>query len=614
MLSRLRYLLEKGLLDVMRNDKKVDNIMPGHVVGELALLFEEPRTATIIAAAEKCVLWSLDRKTFQTLQAAHSLQSRSRAAKYIKESGVLDKLRTYTLRRLAAAMTRKEIPDGGVVQTEGEATEICYLVESGNLVCTSGPETCPKMLSDNEDDEGQPIITTGNFIGQVVLLGAAGMPGGEPYDSETQLCTTSFSLKAKGPSRVSFFTLSDFRDMIGPVEAALKEGVEEQFGKGVKIENMLVQGLRWSDFEVEGLLGEGAFGAVVLAKCMKENESSMFGTSYAVKIMQKANIVKSKNVKAVWNEHEALTTFKHPLVIGINATFQNDSNLFLVTPHFTACTMFELLYSIDPNSNESIGLRDEDRSMAARAWMAQVTEGISHMHNQGCAYRDIKPENLLITDDGRVIIIDLGFVKKIPYTKVDNDGNEVEHDEAYTLCGTYEYLAPEFFLDGTGHNHAVDYWAMGCLLFEIIYGRTPFVDFAGENDLSKLFKKICTTMYRPYTFPMDFDHKAHIPNLKVSLAKNTCRKLLARLLEAVASKRLGNLAGGVDDIKNHAYFSGTDWERLSNPGYIHPETVKPPDKLLHQARLSIRDSLKARCGSVVDVEAFGDPQDPFHGW
>ena len=113
---------------------------------------------------------------------------------------------------------------------------------------------------------------------------------------------------------------------------------------------------------------------------------------------------------------------------------------------------------------------------------------------------------------------------------------------------------------------------------------------------------------------MDFDHNAHIPNLKVSLAKNTCRKLLARLLEAVASKRLGNLAGGVDDIKNHAYFSGTDWERLSNPGYIHPETVKPPDKLLHQARLSIRDSLKARCGSVVDVEAFGDPQDPFHGW
>ena len=68
MLSRLRYLLEKGLLDVMRNDKKVDNIMPGHVVGELALLFEEPRMATIIAAAEKCVLWSLDRKTFQTLQ------------------------------------------------------------------------------------------------------------------------------------------------------------------------------------------------------------------------------------------------------------------------------------------------------------------------------------------------------------------------------------------------------------------------------------------------------------------------------------------------------------------------------------------------------------------
>ena len=583
------------------------------MVGELALLFEEPRTATIVASANDCILWSLDRKTFQTLQAANALQSRSQAATFIKDSGVLDKLRTYTVRKLAAAMTRRDLKDDESIVMKGEATESCFLVESGSLAVTSGSTDYPEIIGDEKDDQGRPIVKTGCFLGQLILLGAAGMPGGESYDSMAQMCTSSLSLKANGACRVSYFTLSDFREIIGPVEAALKDGVEEHFGKGAKVNTQLVMGLTWNDFSVQGLLGEGAFGAVVLATCDKKAEPSMVGKTFAVKVMAKTNISRSKNVKAVWNEREALTTFQHPLVIGLNATFQTRDNLFLVTPHVTACTMFEVLYSVDADTNEPVGLKDGDRSIAARAWMAQVTEGLSHIHTQGCAYRDIKPENLLIAEDGRVIIIDLGFVKKIPYTVVDDSGLETECDESYTLCGTYEYLAPEFFLDGCGHNHAVDYWALGVLLFEIVYGRTPFVDFAGENDIPKLFRRICTTMYKPFTFPVNFDDKAHIPKIE-KLPKNSCRTLVQKLLEPVASKRLGNLSGGAMDIKNHVYFKGTDWEALADPAKVHPETVKPPDKLLNQTRQSVREGLKSRGSGVLEGVNFDDEQDPFHGW
>ena len=96
------------------------------MVGELALLFEEPRTATIVASANDCILWSLDRKTFQTLQAANALQSRSQAATFIKDSGVLDKLRTYTVRKLAAAMTRRDLKDDESIVMKGGYGELLF--------------------------------------------------------------------------------------------------------------------------------------------------------------------------------------------------------------------------------------------------------------------------------------------------------------------------------------------------------------------------------------------------------------------------------------------------------------------------------------------------------
>lgn len=74
----------------------------------------------------------------------------------------------------------------------------------------------------------------------------------------------------------------------------------------------------------------------------------------------------------------------------------------------------------------------------------------------------MKPENLLIGNDGHIRITDFGFAKKI-------------EDKSYTLCGTPEYLAPEIIM-GQGHNHSVDWWALGILMFEILSGYPPFYD------------------------------------------------------------------------------------------------------------------------------------------
>ena len=89
-------------------------------------------------------------------------------------------------------------------------------------------------------------------------------------------------------------------------------------------------------------------------------------------------------------------------------------------------------------------------------YVSEIVLALEYLHLRGVAYRDLKPENLLIGSDGHLKITDFGFAKKI-------------EDRSYTLCGTPEYIAPEIIL-GQGHNHGVDWWALGVLIYELISG------------------------------------------------------------------------------------------------------------------------------------------------
>ena len=126
------------------------------------------------------------------------------------------------------------------------------------------------------------------------------------------------------------------------------------------------------------------------------------------------------------------------------------------------------------------------------------------MHSKDIAYRDLKPENLLIASDGHLKITDFGFAKKIT-------------DRSFTLCGTPEYIAPEIIMS-SGHGMGVDWWALGVLIFEMLSGYPPFYD----TNTYEIYRKI-TIGY--FEFP---DH----------LLVNA-RHIINSLLELDMSKRLG---------------------------------------------------------------------------
>ena len=98
----------------------------------------------------------------------------------------------------------------------------------------------------------------------------------------------------------------------------------------------------------------------------------------------------------------------------------------------------------------------------ARFYVACVVEAFEYLHKRHYCYRDLKPENLMVDNNGYLRVVDLGFAKQVPPGK-----------KTWTFCGTPEYIPPEI-ISNSGHNIAADYWSLGILVFELLARRTPF--------------------------------------------------------------------------------------------------------------------------------------------
>ena len=168
----------------------------------------------------------------------------------------------------------------------------------------------------------------------------------------------------------------------------------------------------------------------------------------------------------------------------------------------------------------------------ARFYAGQVLLALEHMHGRSVIYRDLKPENLLIDEHGYIKIIDFGFAKQT-------------QDRAFTLCGTPEYLSPEQ-VAGKGHTKAVDYWALGILIFEMLQGFSPFAKEVGLSQLT-IFRNIMNSK-------VEFD--------KTLVSNKRCMDLMRKLLTKTPAKRLGSFAGGAGDVKSHRWFKDYEWGRI----------------------------------------------------
>eukprot|EP01091_Cochliopodium_minus_P003980 TRINITY_DN13908_c0_g1_i1.p1 TRINITY_DN13908_c0_g1~~TRINITY_DN13908_c0_g1_i1.p1 ORF type:complete len:357 (+),score=89.41 TRINITY_DN13908_c0_g1_i1:50-1120(+) len=311
----------------------------------------------------------------------------------------------------------------------------------------------------------------------------------------------------------------------------IQDNVDEIEGLGDNLSGLKLKeekDLELTSFERSVTLGTGTFGRVFLAKHKTTNDY------YAIKQLKKVEVVRLKQIEHIKNEKSILLSINHPNIVNMFATFKDTKNLYMVMEYVIGGEVFSHLRKMGRFPIET-----------TRFYIAQIVLAFEYLHKKNIIYRDLKPENLLIDHHGHIKVTDFGFAK-------------IVEDRTWTLCGTPEYLAPEI-IQSKGHGKAVDWWAIGILIFEMLAGYPPFFD---DNPFG-IYEKILACKLQ---FPSHFD--------------SSSKDLIKKLLQPDRTKRLGCLKAGPEDIKKHKWFKTINWETITNKkkkGPIVPKVTHPGD-------------------------------------
>ena len=273
-------------------------------------------------------------------------------------------------------------------------------------------------------------------------------------------------------------------------------------------------------------LGKGGFGKVYQG----EAPASVVGGSpdasegmrkVAVKVMDKAEVSRSTFVN-LQAEVDICATLRHPCVINTHGIYEDESSIYIVMDLCEGGELFKYM--------KMYGL--EDMPIVAARFMGEIVLALEFMLSKGYIHRDVKPENLLLTEDFHVKLADFGTCCCVDETS------------AQKFTGTPLYVAPETIATGKG-SRTSDIWSLGCVLFQLFVGRPPF-----QGDSTYLVIQNIKT--RNFEFPPYFPADA--------------KDLVDQMLNPDPTKRIG--AGGYQEIKAHPFFKNVHWETITTTSNI----------------------------------------------
>ncbi|GAA0155504.1 hypothetical protein LIER_13217 [Lithospermum erythrorhizon] len=344
-------------------------------------------------------------------------------------------------------------------------------------------------------------------------------------------------------------------------------------------------GLNFRDFSLVRQIGSGDIGRVYLCKLRGEGGGKM----YAMKVVDKVVLAMKKKVQRAETERKVMRMLNHPFLPTLFAEFEASQ---------FSCVVMEYCENGDLHSLRNNQPLKRFPITSARFYAAEVLVALEYLHMLGIIYRDLKPENVLVRSDGHIMLTDFDlslcsdsiaavespdFSSELPFSSTNSNRAQTSSASTPFSCisarlfrskkvqtlsnnrlfvaepvsarscsfvGTHEYVAPEV-ASGRSHGNAVDWWAYGIFIYEMIYGRTPFVGPSNEATLRNIIK-------RPLTFP------SHSP---INSTEAQARDLISGLLNKDPNMRFGSKRGA-SDVKTHPFFKGLNFALI--------RTVAPP--------------------------------------
>ncbi|MBN3280890.1 GRK6 kinase, partial [Polyodon spathula] len=293
------------------------------------------------------------------------------------------------------------------------------------------------------------------------------------------------------------------------------------------------------------VLGKGGFGEV----CACQVRAT--GKMYACKKLEKKRIKKRKGESMALNEKQILEKVNSRFVVSLAYAYETKDALCLV---LTLMNGGDLKFHIYHMGQAGF---DEKRAVF---YAAELCCGLEDLHREKIVYRDLKPENILLDDHGHIRISDLGLAVHVP------EGQTIKG-----RVGTVGYMAPEV-VKNERYTFSPDWWALGCLIYEMIEGQSPFQQRKkkiNREEVERLVKEV------QEEYSSKFSEEA----------KSLCRMLL----EKDPIQRLGCRGGGAAEVKVHPLFKSINFKRLE-AGMLEPPFIPDPQAIY--------------CKDVLDIEQF----------
>lgn len=495
--------------------------------------------AATITATKNSVVFVTARHQFKEILLKANEAEMKQNLNYVGRCEVFEAaLKDSEKKELAKAMMEMTFTKDETIFEQGEVgTQFFLLVEGSVTVIKDGKEVASLMAT----AERAPYF------------GEKALENKEPRTATVKVTSAS--------AKTLFVDKESFEVVLGSLTELVKRGkdgtavVAKVRQTEMVIDSKRFGNIKFKDLKKLGLLGCGGFGAVEL---MEETKS---GDVYALKALSKGFVVKSGMQSSVMSEKNVQLMCDSPFIVKLYETYNGPEHLYLLLELALGGELYATYNKRNMWGNEP----------CAKFYVAGTVLAFEHLHSRKIVFRDLKPENLLLTDKGRVKLTDMGLAKVI-------------HGKTYTTCGTPDYFAPEL-IASKGHGNAVDWWTLGVLTFELMSGHPPFESATPMQIYAKVQKGI-----NAVNFPKK--------------CKGDVEVMVKGLCHANPTERLPMKKGGIQNVKSQKWFTGFDWAAMEGM------TMKVP----YAPTVKSKKDMKNFSANREDMPPQVPYKDPKTGW